>query len=710
MALNDAPPISEFSPAQSPPQPVESRSAWEKFAPLLVVLLAAALFFPGLSWSGFWDPSEVHLADLARNFNNATGAGPQFGRPPLAIWLIAWGFRTFGIGELGGRLPLAVASLLAVIATYYAGTAFLRRRAALIGAFAMCTMPVVLLGARQLAPVATMHLGSALALGGFAHILFRKPERPPLFLFIDLLLGLAGLAIGQLSSGILMGVVAPLSAVALAAIALNFGVIAVAFGIGTIASLTVTLVAMHGTGYSAILGGVPHTMSHNTVFTSHLATLGFALFPWIVVAPLGALDLFYGTDGKRKAGLLVAIWFVTFYLFGTWQAAGVSELQVPVASAVALLAAMFIDPIFDQPSPLPAAGLMLAMGAALIAQDFISSPEKLISVHLSDAARWPGALVVVPNLLMAIGAFWGASIALGVGAPLASAASSDRAKLRGRRIMLGASLLSALGLAITMAFVMVPQVSKHLSARDLYGKTQKLDPNAPLGQYRFNATGSSYYAGSKKPEPLSDLDHVFQFLAKSERVFVMAGSEELPAIDQFAKQKKLDYVVADDSNSHYLILSNRLGPNEKDLNPLKRFISTEAPKPQFPAAVNFEDKLELIGYDTPTSVNRGQDFRFRLYFKVKAQLPAAYKVFIHFDGGTRFNGDHSPLEGRFPTTHWVPGYYITDEHLITPDRATQPSGVYQIFVGLFSGDKRLKVTSGPQDGENRVKLGTINVK
>jgi hypothetical protein len=126
---------------------------------------------------------------------------------------------------------------------------------------------------------------------------------------------------------------------------------------------------------------------------------------------------------------------------------------------------------------------------------------------------------------------------------------------------------------------------------------------------------------------------------------------------------------------------------------------------------DFEGKVQLLGYDVPTDLSRGQDFKMRLYFKVLQPLGGNYKVFVHFDGpGTRFNGDHVPLGGRFPTQHWVPGYYITDEHELTPDRTTQPSGYYRIFMGFFAGEQRLKVTSGPNDGENRVKLGGVQIK
>ena len=83
--------------------------------------------------------------------------------------------------------------------------------------------------------------------------------------------------------------------------------------------------------------------------------------------------------------------------------------------------------------------------------------------------------------------------------------------------------------------------------------------------------------------------------------------------------------------------------------------------------------------------------------------------FIHFDGpGSRFNGDHVPLEGKFPTNYWVPGYYVVDEHSMEPDRTTAAQRpTTTVYTGLWQGDARLKVVSGPSDGENRVKLGTV---
>ena len=60
------------------------------------------------------------------------------------------------------------------------------------------------------------------------------------------------------------------------------------------------------------------------------------------------------------------------------------------------------------------------------------------------------------------------------------------------------------------------------------------------------------------------------------------------------------------------------------------------------------------------------------------------------------------------------GSYITDEHTIKPgdnNTGTAPNGgFYQIYMGMYLGAERLKVASGPSDGDNRARLGAITVK
>jgi hypothetical protein len=169
--------------------------------------------------------------------------------------------------------------------------------------------------------------------------------------------------------------------------------------------------------------------------------------------------------------------------------------------------------------------------------------------------------------------------------------------------------------------------------------------------------------------------------------------------------------VLDDSSSRALLISNRLGPGEKDRNPLRRFVFREPTHPPKRLAANFEDMVELTGFDLSPSVELGGKIRIELHFHVTGRLPPNWKLFVHFDQPAyRIHGDHLPLGGKLPTQHWSPGDYIVDQHEVDVPRMTTPKGLYTAYVGFWLGEKRLKVLSGPNDGTDRIRLGTLQVK
>jgi len=98
------------------------------------------------------------------------------------------------------------------------------------------------------------------------------------------------------------------------------------------------------------------------------------------------------------------------------------------------------------------------------------------------------------------------------------------------------------------------------------------------------------------------------------------------------------------------------------------------------------------------------------YWRVLGEAPSGYKIFVHIDAhGLRLNGDHVPVDGRYPTKLWEKGDVIVDRQELTVP-ANYRIGDYVMYVGLFSGSQRLEVKSGPDDGENRVNAGTLRVR
>ena len=128
----------------------------------------------------------------------------------------------------------------------------------------------------------------------------------------------------------------------------------------------------------------------------------------------------------------------------------------------------------------------------------------------------------------------------------------------------------------------------------------------------------------------------------------------------------------------------------------------------------YDDAIELIGVKLPPAVGRGDSFEMTLFYKVKKPIGGAWKVFAHFDGGQRFNGDHDPIRGRCATSYWQPGDYIVDRFSVNAGNLSFAKGAYTVYVGFFTGAnpnwRNMPVTVGDKDANNRVKIGRLVLK
>jgi hypothetical protein len=222
---------------------------------------------------------------------------------------------------------------------------------------------------------------------------------------------------------------------------------------------------------------------------------------------------------------------------------------------------------------------------------------------------------------------------------------------------------------------------------------------------------------------LPSSDRVVQFLRDPARVFAMVPTDELAALDVAFKQAHVNYYVVDASSSRFLLVTNQLAPGQRDDNPLANNVWTPpagdpAAKPPWswrvPMSVTFGDAVELVGADFPQSIRRPGKVPLDLFFHIKAKVPGSYKIFLHFDGpaAPRVIGDHDPVNHAFGTNYWLPDEYVRDHYETDVPLMTTPAGLYTLYMGFWPGGegKRLKVTQGNQDGADRVRLGTIEIK
>jgi hypothetical protein len=147
-------------------------------------------------------------------------------------------------------------------------------------------------------------------------------------------------------------------------------------------------------------------------------------------------------------------------------------------------------------------------------------------------------------------------------------------------------------------------------------------------------------------------------------------------------------------------------PTEDDIKAAQENILKTAPTPKYVVNADLEDKVTYLGLDVDTDVvTPGKAFTLTHYWKVNKPFTDDWKVFIHLEApGTKkshLNADHTPINGHYPVKVWKAGDIIRDIHRVSVP-ANWPAKSVEIYVGMWKGPLRLKVTKGPHDKENRI--------
>lgn len=144
---------------------------------------------------------------------------------------------------------------------------------------------------------------------------------------------------------------------------------------------------------------------------------------------------------------------------------------------------------------------------------------------------------------------------------------------------------------------------------------------------------------------------------------------------------------------------------------LAEAILAEPPSPRTPLAVDFGGVVRLLGVDLPEgTVAPGADFPVTWYFQSRGRVDGDWRVFVHFEGPGRFQGDHVPVEGVLPFSRWQKGQLIADRQTVTVPPGARP-GEYTVWAGLWKPNQNMPAKGAPDrtDARNRVRVGTIRV-
>jgi len=274
-----------------------------------------------------------------------------------------------------------------------------------------------------------------------------------------------------------------------------------------------------------------------------------------------------------------------------------------------------------------------------------------------------------------------------------------------------------------LCFAYYPALANQLSPKEVFESYQRLrSGNEPLALFGVGGRTAAYYAGGQ-PLILKETNAAYDWLMAGEpkdRRFLAVRSEELARLNRAYRERTQggkNLPVLDARSSQIILVASSVHDAEKNENPLNRIVLADAPAPQKKLDVNLEDKLQVLGYDIADERGRlvdhvapGKKYHMRTYFKVLAPVQSEWEMFIHIDGfHKRHNGDHKVCEGKYPMSLWLKDDVVMDDHEFTLEPNFSP-GPYTLYFGLFLGDTRLKVKSGPADGENRVNGGALRVQ
>jgi hypothetical protein len=170
-----------------------------------------------------------------------------------------------------------------------------------------------------------------------------------------------------------------------------------------------------------------------------------------------------------------------------------------------------------------------------------------------------------------------------------------------------------------------------------------------------------------------------------------------------------------------LLLSVSLGCSKKPApdggGKPKGYVLDQAPKIAKPLDVDFDGKVQLIGYQAPKgALKPNQKVKVTLYWKVKEKLNGDWKLstqLVDGSGERLLNLDNkSPIRagaaGRaaLPPTSWVPGKVYVDEISFKMPRRVKTDKV-RLLAGLTSGETRMPVAKGQKDSENRAVVAEL---
>ncbi len=692
---------------------------------LAILLVGLVVYLPRLGDYAFWDPWEPHYSQVAMEMNDGGSwlvplyrkGDRWFSKPILPLWYFKISFLLFGQSEFTSRLPIVVLSMFALLMVYFFVGRLFHWKAGVIAALVLGTCPQFFFIGRQAIfdmPYVAMQTA---ALGFLLLALFKYPDRPR-WIYAFWIFS----AFAMMSKG-LLAVVLPASVVGgYVLMTWDWAILKrMRFPSGLLVFFIVSapwfifMTAKFGLAYPKSFFIYHHfermagmIKKPNNTFDLYIQQIMYATFPWSAFLPVALLRFLTYTSedllGRTRKNLMVFLCFAMPYIFFTFSSTKFNHYIFPVVPFLAIMVAYYLHQVTSRPeSPVLRFEILLSVLIfAILAKDLVTDYKYLIHLFIYYYDRR------LPTGVNPRTAFYILFIPMGVvmGLPLI-------------RRRFTSTILTAFG-AVVVAFTLycnaglIPKLADTFSQKILWEAYEKdAKNNEPVCEYHsWQRRSVSYYFKNKSR-------YLNSRKADSHKRFFRTPGKLYCMVDRSILGKLRERVRKDNQRELFIVNSR---------HPFTYLVSTEAPENQKhkktdylfekePLIVNrmdvdFENGIRLLGWEIEEpEVKLGTQVKISLYFQAMKDIDEDYQVFIHGDmsgNGGRLNGDHTPVSGQYPTGRWEKGDIVKDTWTGAVSR-NLATGRMSLHVGWFNSKGRVKVTKGRDDGEDRIRIGNIQV-
>jgi hypothetical protein len=159
------------------------------------------------------------------------------------------------------------------------------------------------------------------------------------------------------------------------------------------------------------------------------------------------------------------------------------------------------------------------------------------------------------------------------------------------------------------------------------------------------------------------------------------------------------------------------GISAEDKERLKPYILESAPTDMIKTDINFENKVHIVGYKfDPPLAKPGDEVKLTYYWRCDETVDDGWRLFTHIHDPVSDKLDNldnvGPIREEKNGKHilgpdrWEKGkFYVDEQKYKVPDWVKGPE--FEVMVGVWKGDSRLRVIAGPQDGDNRAIVGKV---